>query len=188
MLYATYSFGKCLYQENFSIRSTMLFKWDLTQLALDPGAGQTKSVICFPPDFLLGRNKERQQWKPDQRAGAKEREVTCPFCRECDVAFRLWIYIASCLSRPETDTSSEEFWKQTVFGRFPLPTRQFGISNICPLFLCKAELSSLAFITSQRRRSSTSVFFFPFKKSQQNLDMLEFLETSEVKVQQLQRS
>ncbi|KAL2308411.1 hypothetical protein Nmel_001446 [Mimus melanotis] len=42
--------------------------------------------------------------------------------------------MASCLSQSETDNISEEFWKQTVFGRFPL-TRQFGISNICPLFL-----------------------------------------------------
>lgn len=52
------SFGKCLYKEDLSTRSILLLKWDLTQLALDPGQGQTKSVISFPPDFLLGKKNQ----------------------------------------------------------------------------------------------------------------------------------
>lgn len=78
-------FGKCFYKDYFTLGSTLLFKWNLIQLGLDSGAGQTKSATYFPPSFSLqGSNRETQEW-----GRAKEAGFACPGFRECVVAFTL---------------------------------------------------------------------------------------------------
>lgn len=182
-------FGKCLYKENFSIRSILLSKWDIIQLALDPGAGQTKSVICFPPDFLLGKNRVRQQVK-DRRMSKSQWEGDC-----LPILQRMWCSFYA--------LKADSFLLITL--RLTLSLRNFGSRPCLAYFLLQDSMASVIFAPFSCRHVHSWVLqpgfhyfsaeeklylclLFPFKKSQQNLEILEFLEIPEVKVQQLRRS
>ena len=72
-------FGKCFYKEDFfTIRSIFLFKWDIMQLALDPGAGHLCTDTSQGAAFLLvssywegrtGKRSSERQNKQEQKRG-----------------------------------------------------------------------------------------------------------------------